>query len=239
MHIKLLLFIISFCLIELSYSQSTEVKNSGHDYRLSVSGMGGFARRIGKTPDNIDPQLQDHINSTKSSYFLKGEVNYFISPEVGIGVKYSQFFINKSTKVQNLQINESTSFTGTIREKINISFLGPHIGGYKYYSKDKLFLYYSIGIGYMTYKNEGDFRDEYSIKGNTYGFNFQLGLDVISSENVALCLSAEYTVGRVGTLHRSSNGVTTKIVIDDPKNRESLNRFEIGIGLKIFKSKEY
>ncbi len=120
-------------------------------FRLSLEG--GYAYWFYPVPENIEKPLQDHVKSLKNGMDLGADFCIYFSPELGVGIKFSNFFSNNT--LENIAVydqNDSLLGYSRLRQDINIRYLGPFITGRSFLMNNKVIATGSLSAGWMSYE---------------------------------------------------------------------------------------
>jgi len=219
---KKYIIILLFVCGTLSYARAQEA----FEYRVGRFYLGadvGWGYRLGKIIAEND-YVRDYLKGLLSGVAAGIDANYYISSNVGFGLKYSLFYA-------------SNSF-GEVSDKTYINFIAPvFYGRSKPLGAQKIIrLAYSAGVGYLHFKDDWKGVNERNIKiqgtttGKTYGIYTDFGAEIQLSPRVFL-------TGKVYLLSGNLTSVTQKTAqgsekMDFTENPENVSRVGISAGLK-------
>lgn len=180
-------------------------------HHLFVSAGYGF--RTAQTADGMDRESANHIDGLKRGFNIHGSYGFFIDPNLGPSVKYTQFFSSNTTRDLNTDVN--------------ILFIGGGISTRTFTSSNTLFNG-SLHLGYVAYR-ELDTVSGVSVEltGKTVGIDGSVIFNLLVSESISLQLEAGYQVAALNKV-KDASGNTYEL--EEP---ESLNRIDLNTGFKI------
>ncbi|MEN8251803.1 MAG: hypothetical protein ABFS32_22980 [Bacteroidota bacterium] len=217
---------------ERKYFARQDALASGEDPKGIVMALyGGYAYRTAKISPDIPYNLDDYVKSLKSGYSFGGDLTYFFSESLGIGVKYTQF--RTSGMIENIRLPDGGGGTslGTIEDNIFITFIGPALAYRLSGTNNKNALVMNLGIGYVTYLDDGTYFTYLTLEGNTIGMVLDLGYEIGLSDNFALGFQASTSAG-VLTEYVLSNGSTSQTIELEKEQYEGLGRVDLSVRLK-------
>ena len=207
------------------------VKQNGIYPRWRISINGGYTSRIGRLPKDLDPIIVEHIRGLNSGINLCGDINYFVTEQIGFGIKYSEFNSSQITPNITVTYPDNTMENGTLSDMLKINFLGPVFSTRLYNSTKKNSLFMAVGIGYMGYKEISEFTKTITITGNTLGICYDFGYDIGITKEMALGLQLSLYSGTLKK-YKLNNGLNSETVILDYENYESMAHASFTIGLR-------
>ncbi len=190
---------------------------------------------IAKIPDNTSSFMKEYMKNLKSGYHLGADLNYFISEQYGIGLKYNYF--NSKNHLDNVyfEYDDGSIETGMIEDKIAINFFGTSFTSRVLSADKKSAFITTVALGYLSYKNEAIIVNEnLIISGSAFGTVFDLGYDFGISDEMALGLQLSFTLGTLTKLEFDYGGYTETIELETG-NYQSLTRVDLSIGLRFNK----
>lgn len=173
----------------------------------------GYSYRINKIADGIYGNQRSHLQRMRSAIMVGGSLIYFFNKTQGIGLKgeYS---------------TASSDLIG-VKEKVNISFIGPMYSIKAESQSKKGQLITNMALGLLTYQNIAEFYGKQKAVGNTLGVGFDLGYDFKISDRIMWGVMLNYSTGVLSSI--KINGIRHTL---EKENREGLARVGISTGLR-------
>lgn len=184
---------------------------------------GGYGYRMAKISDQLSGQYRDYMKKLRSGYMLGGDIHYFPSEAIGLGIKYT---MNKHKRDEGGDFSDNitmhyiaASFLNryVLANPANSFLLGLNLGFQSY--KDKTL---ALGIGDM------------SISGNTAGLGMELGFDHKIARGAALHFGLGFTTATLYKI-KVKEGYRSHTVKLEKGEYEGLSRLELVVGLKFGK----
>lgn len=224
----------------ITNQQSPETNQKGQSSLNNVSGesfdtfsktritlQGGYTYRIAKLPDDINSEYESHLNNLKSGFHLGSDINYFMNKNNAFGVSVS--YSNAKSTLQDVSgVDEFGNIiaTGDLTENIKLLYFGPSYFSRYINPNGKTHWLYSMTAGYYTYDEDFEWLGEtVDITGGTVGFGFSLGVDFLSSENLALGLQVSALMGWLNKFNVDGDEV-------DLDESENLSRIDLTFGIR-------
>jgi len=202
-------------------------KNNFH-YRVALNVGSGYLMSF--FSDNTTADLATYYSNLKSGRQLSGDVAYYISGALGVGLKYSQF----NTRNSAYLVNEDQVQTGTMSDDLSISFIGPSVSTRFPSIKGNNGFLMDFSLGYMKFTDNIVVINGYSEKGSTMGMSAGFGYDFSISRNLALGIQCSLYYGRLSEYVRTTNGSSTTIRLNK-ESYEKLDRLDLSVGLRFLK----
>lgn len=218
-------------LIQLSFAQSPEEPSENtQQFRIAV--QGGYGYRIAPLSKDIPPDLVNYSKNLKSGYSVGLDAAYFVKPNWGLGLKYSQFGTEQSIGNVNISFDDGSSAYGTMADKISIIFVGPsYISQYSLNNPDHTF-FGGISLGYMGYRDEALLVDRtFELTGATFGGAVDLGYDYSLSKYITIGAQASLTGGSL-TEYTLNDGSSKSSIELEEGSHENLSRLDISAGVR-------
>ncbi len=203
--------------------------------KVRFSANGGFSFRTAKISKSVPSDLRNYVKDLKSGGHFSLDGAFFINPNIGLGFKYNQF--SSSNKIDAIVTDydqDGNNDYGSMSDNITISFFGPMISTYSPSANKRNALFSNFAIGYLSYKDEGEFIIPVQLKGNSLGLIGDLGYQFGLNNNLSLAFTLSYTLGTLSKLDKTIQGSTYKIELEDG-NYENLSRIDLSIGLVFHK----
>lgn len=201
-------------------------------FRIALNG--GYGYRTNKMSSTIPSDFSEYSKKLKNGFEFGGDLTYYFTEPLGIGLKYSSF--KASNSMSNIYIEDSNGNRryGSMSDNIGISFIGP-VFSTRFLNKDKTNAFLmNVALGYMGYKNNYTLIDPYKLTGSTMGMTFDIGYDFKFSSNLILGVQLSAISG-VLTGYKLFDGSTTQNIELQKENYEGLNRLELSLGLRFMK----
>lgn len=198
-------------------------------FRLEISG--GFSRRLGSTPPNTDPAIQEHYNRLKSGFSYSIAAGALLFEDWGFGIRYD-YFRSQST-INNASIvfqNPPLTFTGRLEESVQINTFGP-----EFLAKTSILngdgeVAGKAGLYYTWFKDEITEIAFISTKGKSITLRLGADLNYFLTRSLAFRIGGSITTGSVSEFDFvGPTGTATYTVTSD--EAESLTRIDVGVGL--------
>ncbi|KAA0990884.1 porin family protein [Dyadobacter aurulentus] len=196
----------------------TRVRNVGEagftrwQYRL----QGGYSRRIARVSDQVAPGVKDYLTKMKSGYTLGGDIHYFISEPLGLGVKYNF----------NAYQYKDTDFEDKVKmHYIAISALNRLV----LRSDNEISL--GVNLGYQSYLDQlTSLGTDLHITGGTLGAGLEAGYAFRVAKSAKAFLNLAWLSSTITKINVESGGrkETIKLRKDE---FEGLGRLEVTAGL--------
>jgi len=201
-----------------------------NNYRIAING--GFGYNTAKVSDELNGAMESYVKELKSGSQFDIDITYFYSEYMGFGMKYAQF--NSSNSMSNVsgQSLSGDYFYGTLSDDIRVSFMAPKYSVRFLNPITKNAFLMSVAIGYMGYTNNASLGDNVEITGSTLGLSFDFGYDITLTNELSLGFELSMLSGTLSEF-TFDDGVNKKTVDLDKDHRESLNRFDFSIGLRL------
>jgi len=207
------------------------VPRSKPSLRLAVNG--GFSYLMGKIDDAAPQGEQDYLKGLKTGAHLNGDLDVFFGETYGVGFRYNVFMTRNEAMVTTTQVDGSTT-SGTVIDNVRETFIGPTYCTRFLAPRSGNALIMSIGLGYMGYRNNATFINEFVIRGSTAGNLVDIGYDFRISEGMSLGISMSMITGFL-TEFEVQQGTTTRTVELEQGSYQSMNRFDLSLGLRFGK----
>ena len=92
----------------------------------------------------------------------------------------------------------------------------------------------NMSLGYMGYKNDKVFIDNYTVTGNTIGLAFDFGYDITLFDNLLIGLQLSVITATISKF-KWDDGINIQTINLEKGEYESLNRIDLSIGFRINK----
>lgn len=201
-------------------------------FRIALNG--GYSYQTAKIAENVPADFKDYVKKLKSGYHFGGDITYYFTEPLGVGIKY--YLFKSSNSLDNIYIEdgEGNRTQGKMSDDLTITYIGPAFSTrILNHDKSNAFLM-NVSLGYMGYSNNKVLIDNYKMTGSTLGLAFDLGYDIGLSKNVSLGFQISMISGTL--FNYNWNDGTTKQTIKLEKGEyEGLNRIDFSVGLRFSK----
>ncbi|MDR0384793.1 MAG: DUF3575 domain-containing protein [Prevotellaceae bacterium] len=204
-----------------SYSQQQIVpivyrKNNFHKLRISLNG--GWGYRTAPLSDNLSSQEKAYLKNFMSGLNIDGDISFFFHECLGVGLKFNMF------------TTSATTYSAT--ERMTMPFVGPLFSTRIYDRSKRNYWIFGATIGYFGYNDRtksGGGRA--SAKGSTVGIGYEVGYDIVLSENWLAGFQFSTLNGVLTRIKETVNGKTSTIELEKG-SYEGLGRINLSVGLK-------
>lgn len=224
---------------QFNFYQTSEVPKDKivgyvNDQRFRIAVNGGYSYHTAKVGNSVPSDFKDYIKKLKSGYIVSGDLTYYISEPLGLGVKYAlSKYTNSLNNIYLEDMNGNRTY-GKMQDEISISFIGPSVSSrFLNHDKSNAFIM-SLSLGYMGYTNNKVVIDKYKITGSTMGMALDLGYDIGLNENLSLGFQISLLSGNLFE-YDMDDGLTKQTIELEKGEYESLNRIDISVGLRFGK----
>jgi len=192
---------------------------------------GGWAYQLPKISPDLSPEIYDYMKELKTGYQIGGEINYFVIDQMSLGLKYKTF--KTSNRIDDIVFYDDfgNMVEGTISDNISITYIGLVYNSYLFNSSKKNAFSIGASIGYLGFKNNFIFIDDFSQSGSTIGFGLQIGYDIGINKNFALGFNLSMINGTLSR-YELSDGVNTETIKLPKDNYIGLGRIDLSVAIK-------
>jgi len=201
--------------------------------QLRINIDGGLSYLTAPISENIPSNLNSYMQDIKSGYQLNGSVQYFISENLGFGLKGLSMMTYNQLNGTLININGST-LVGTLRDDILVVFVGPSISSRFLPKDEKNSFVLGLSMGYIHYTNNAIVINAFKLESQTVGLAWDIAWDYKINNEFGVGLSLSYTLASL-TSYKMTSGGTVQTIKLDKDNYESINHFAITIGLRLYK----
>lgn len=183
----------------------------------------GYSRRTNPLSHSIGDSLKDYANGLRKGIGFSCNSNYNFKRNFGIGINIFYTFSSNSTTYYSYEYNHKQE--RELSEKIEVIILAPSFN-YRIFSyNDKTVFNFKVFAGYLSYNSI--LNKLTPIRGRTFCSGVTAGIDHVLGNRFVLGYSLSYVTG-------SLSEVKTWGTTIDLKEREGLNRIEVGIGIRFY-----
>ncbi|MBC7866486.1 MAG: hypothetical protein H7X88_03030 [Gloeobacteraceae cyanobacterium ES-bin-316] len=211
-------------------TSSLKVKKATMHDRFTLSVSGGFSYLIAKTSSEVPKDFKPYIKELKSGYHVGGDIAFFISENIGVGLKYVNFNTSNETYVTLIQPGQTKN--GIMRDDVTTHFIAPTFVARSISMNQKTIFNAGYSLGYLGYSNDAVLIDKFKITGSTVGMGFDLGIEQKISNTFGLELKLGAVIGSLGKVE-ISNGTSVQTKTLAKEERENISRIDISLGLKL------
>ncbi len=189
----------------------------------------GLGYRTASSPANISSSYKEHLNKLRSGLSVGADFTGFLSPSFGLGLRFNYY--SSSQQSDRVSINNGSFYTGAISEKIKIMYIAPSLSFRTIDVASQSSFLFSVGAGYMSYKDEFFLLQESLISGKTTGLNLSIGFDspVGQTKKNSLKFQISLLSGSLNEINVKSGNTNQNIKLEGD-NREGLGRLDVTIG---------
>ena len=210
------------------------VVREGNYQHFRIALNGGYSYQTAKIAENVPADFKDYVKKLKSGYHFGGDITYYFTEPLGVGIKY--YLFKSSNSLDNIYIEdgEGNRTQGKMSDDLTITYIGPAFST-RILNHDKSNAFFmNVSLGYMGYSNNKVLIDNYKMTGSTLGLAFDLGYDIGLSKNISVGFQISMISGTL--FNYNWNDGTTKQTIKLEKDEyESLNRIDFSVGLRFSK----
>jgi hypothetical protein len=201
-----------------------------NDYHYRVALNLGLGYLMNLYPDDTSDPLSSYYMKLKSGGQVSGDVAYYLSGGLGIGLKYSLFNSKCSSRI----VNQNQVQTGIMSDDITITFIGPSVSNrFPSINGNNGFIM-DFSLGYMTFNDEIVLLNNYTEKGSTIGYSLGIGYDISLSRNYVIGIQLSMYTGRLTEYVMTDYLGPTTITLDKDSYRR-LERLDLSIGFRFLK----
>nr|NQU90034.1 hypothetical protein [Bacteroidota bacterium] len=218
-------------------SDGTVVKNRTlvDDFpRFRMALNGGWSYRTAKLSDAIPSDFEQYMRKLKSGYHINGDLSYFISEQLGFGIKYN--YSNFKSELNDIIVilPDSTIQTGKMSDNIHIQFIGPFVSFRTLDMNNINSIYFNMAFGYLSFKDDAVLISRYKLTGKSAGLYFDMGYDFSVSKDLVLGIQLSYLISSLSK-YDLDDGTNIQTIKLEEGNYESLSRLDLSIGLRFIK----
>ncbi len=209
----------------------SENQNFDH-FRITLNT--GYSYQSARMSEDIPSDFEEYARDLRSGYHIGAGFFYYISEPLGLGLKYSLF--RTSNQMDNIYLIDpyGTRHYGNMADDIRITFIGPAFST-RLLNKNKSGVFFmNMSIGYLGYSNDFVLIDEYSMKGSTAGYIYEIAYDWKMGENVFFGLQISYIGGNLFSYELKDGSYTQEVELDPEEDEMiSVSRFDCSVGLRL------
>lgn len=221
---------------QTGYYQVSEVpdgrvarKQDYRHFRLALNG--GFGYHLARISDDVPDDFVSYAKRMKSGLNLNGDMAYYISEVVGIGLRYSLF--KTSNEMNDIYVEDEFGNRryGIMSDDLAIHFIGPSMSTRLLSRNKKNELVTNLSLGYIHYFNDKVVVDSYNITGGTIGMSLDITYDIGITEKISLGIQASLLSASLYS-YNYDNGVTIQKVQLEAGGYENLSRVDLSFGIR-------
>ena len=228
---KKIAIILGTALLLFSNQVTSQESVTNRNVRLSVEL--GYGYRLGKIAENTLAEVEDHIRKLKPGFNIEAHSDYFIGPQWGLGIAFSNFLSGNTTNFKTpVLLNGFPVFS--LSEEITITYIGPEVVFRSVSANEKHSFTSHFSIGYMKYKNNLKINGFASaIDGTTLGLGLGARYDYHITPVVAIGASVNMIGGTLSEVTDSLGDFSETRKLSD-EEKESLSRVGINAGVRFY-----
>lgn len=209
-----------------------KVRGTENFNRFRVSLNGGMGYRTAKNPDGLPDVLDNYADELKWGGCFSADAGYFISESIGFGLEYNHFGSSNSMQNVTMDVNyDGYTETGTMKDNIHISFIGPMVSSMVWSGNRKNALFFNLALGYLHYLDKGELIGyDVKMKGSTVGFVGDIGYQIGLSDALSLAFTCSYTIGTLSKMKVDLGDASYTLKLEG-NEKENLGRIELTVGL--------
>jgi len=202
-----------------------------HYSQFKMGLNGGFSYQTAQVSESVPSYFEDYIGKLKSGYHLGIDLSYYMSEQLGFGVKLLLF--KTSNQMDNIYVEDldGNRRYGMMRDNLSVTFVGPSFTLRFPSASKRNALFMDMSLGYVHYRNDKKLVDDYTLNGNTAGFSYLIGYDFGITEHWLVSVQLSYLSG-VMTEYEVDSGEVSETVELKEDEYESLNRLDFSVGLR-------
>ena len=230
---NLLILVLFFQVFAFSQENST-IKNNSPKKKIYVDASFGLGMRLGKTPEGLNVFEEQMINSLKRGLALDLGIYHRLQPESNhfIGIKYNVFLKSAGYNNANVIAPNGETGIGEFSSDTKISYYGLN---YLYSQTDKSNSDFNaeVGLGYIHYQDNAVYIKNYNISGGNIGIYTSLSYFLKITNSLYIGPRINFTLGSIKEFKiKGPNNFNETVTLDD-NSRESVNKLDLGIGIRI------
>ncbi len=198
-------------------------------FRVEVNG--GFAYRLGASPPNSDPAIQEHYDRLRSGFSYSLAAGALLFEDWGFGLRYDYF--RSASTINNASIvfqNPPLTFTGRLEESVQITSFGPEFLARTTILNGDGEVAGKAGLYYTWFKDEITEIAFITTTGESVALRLGVDLNYFITNSLAFRLGGSITTGTVTEFDFvGPTGAASYTVTAD--EGESLTRIDVGAGL--------
>lgn len=213
-----------------SIGEFVGLKNYNH-FRVALNV--GYGYQTAPLADDVPDDFKSYIKRLKSGFHIGGDLTYYFTEVLGIGMKYNRFIT--SNYMEHIYIVDEYDNTryGEMKDDVAITFIAPTFSTRFINQKKSGALYLNTSFGYVDYNNAKIIVDPYIYTGKTVGFAFDFGYDLLSLKSVTLGFQVSYFMASLSKFNVYDGTDVTTVKLEG--FYEGLNRLDFSLGLRFNK----
>jgi hypothetical protein len=207
-----------------------KTKNENFE-KVRTSFYGGWSYLTAQVSKDVPADFRSYTKGLKSGHHFGGDVGYFWSENIGLGLKTTIF--KTKNELNNIYVtNNETKQTryGNMKDDISIQYFAPVLYTRFYSGNRKTVFFSNFSLGYLNYKNRATLIDDFKITGNTIGYEIDFGTDLKLNNRLSFNLGLGLTAGSLNKLE-INNGSSTQVKTLEKEKRENISRLDVSMGL--------
>jgi len=217
--------------IRRGYFSSTPLASyNPYKPQIQLRIVGGSSRRLVKIGNEATGVYRDYQQGLKSGYQLDLNGMYYPRETLGFGIKYISAWFSNSMNDVYFAFPDGSSGYFAVSDNIAMRYLGPAVVS-RLYLNDALYFRSEISLGYLGYKDKGEFIERLSITGSTMGFYVGASLDYSFTDQVGITGQISLLRGLLTKIQVNSSSLGSQVIELEEEEQENLSRLDFSIGL--------
>ena len=208
------------------------VRETYQHWRYGITG--GIAMRIATIPSSkLSVDAVERKKNLRNGFYLNADVGYFVSENVGFGIKYDLFKSSNSMDKFTGTLPYYADFNGKISDNVSIHYISPSLMLRSVSNNRMIQTYCDLSLGYTIYYNRNKLNDDiYKIKGNNFGFSSTVGIDFMLNKKRNSSVGINFGIIATSIKEYNINGNNFHLNRGDAEN---ISRVTFGINFRIHK----
>jgi hypothetical protein len=199
--------------------------------KLRFGFYGGWSYITAKVGDNVPAAFDEYMQQLKSGYHFGADFNYFISENIGFGIKYTIFRTqNEVESIYAIDTTTGKTYYGRLEDDITCQFIAPTFTTRVSSDDKKINFIADAALGYLHYKDNATLINSFTLTGGTLGLLLDAGVDFHLVNDLSLGFCFSYLMGSL-TQYKYYDGVQKKTIEFEEGTVEGLSRFDASVGL--------
>lgn len=193
----------------------------------------GYSYRLAEIPDDLEETAEDYIRQLKSGFSYGGDIIYFWSEQLGVGLKANIFSSSNSIDESEIDFKSTYDGAGVYSDDVTICFAGAQYAIRLYDNKRVNAWFFSVALGYMAYEDIATAPSQQVItySGECFASGLDIGYDFAIDAHWSFGLQASY-IGGVLKEMTVEDAVITQTYDLEEEQYEGLQRVDVLVGLR-------
>ena len=189
----------------------------------------GYSYRTVAIPSGAPEKLRSYLNGLKNGFNFSAALQYFYSPEYGLGVRVAYF--NASNYMDGIYYNNpetGESGVGFIEDKISLMYLGTGFSKRILLNSPNVLMVGSLTLGPLIYSDAARVADmALKVSGMTMALHGSLGVEYVLKMGIGIGGAVSYFIGYMEQVKVNNETVHLE-------EKENLNRIDVNFGLRYY-----